>query len=172
MMGGRIWVESEVGRGSAFHFTTSLRVGAAEVQPPPVERPGLRGLPVLIVDDHEVNRRMLEDTLVKWEMRPALADSAAAGLAAMRAARDAGQPFALALIDVHMPEADGFSLQDEIRSDPTLMSPTVLMLSADRDAGHAARCRASGSGYLTKPISQSELLGAITTALGQAQARG
>jgi signal transduction histidine kinase/CheY-like chemotaxis protein len=169
MMGGRIWVESEVGRGSVFHFTTSLRVGAAETQPPPLERPGLRGVPVLIVDDHEVNRRMLEDTVVKWEMRPALADSAAAGLAAMRAARDAGQPFALALIDVHMPDGDGFSLLEKIHSDPTLALPTILMLSSDRDAGHAARCRASGSGYLTKPITRSELLGAISAALGQAK---
>jgi two-component system, sensor histidine kinase and response regulator len=131
-------------------------------------RPGLAGVRVLVVDDHDVNRRMLEDMVVKWEMLPTLAESAASGFAAMHQARDDGHPFALALIDVHMPDADGFSLEQQIQADPTLASATILMLSSDRNAGHAARCRTTGSGYVTKPVTQSDLLTAVTTVLGQA----
>ncbi len=168
MMAGQIWVEGEVGRGSIFHFTA--RVG---VQPHPAESPALaqpaqlHGLPVLVVDDNATNRRILEELLGNWRMRPTAVIGARPALEALRLAMASGEPFPLVLLDGHMPEMDGFSLAREIKRDPQLAETTLLMLTSADGPGDAARCRALGiADYLTKPVKQSELLNAILTALG------
>jgi PAS domain S-box-containing protein len=169
MMGGRIWVESEIGHGSTFHCTA--RFGIA----PPVPRAHLdgetvaqlRGLRALIVDDNATNRRLIEQLLHNWHMHPTAVDGGAEALRALVRARAAGTPFPLVLIDGRMPEMDGFALAARIKDDPTLTGSTVLMLTSDDRPGDLARCRALGiAAYLVKPIRQSELLDAIVTALG------
>jgi signal transduction histidine kinase/DNA-binding response OmpR family regulator len=171
MMGGRIWVDSEPGRGSAFHFTAGFGVPERSAAPPLTVLPDtLRGLPVLIVDDNATNRRILLELLAHWGMRPSAADGGAAALIAMEAARRAGAPFPLVLLDAQMPDMDGFTLAERIKASPAFTQAILLMLSSAGQRGDAARCRELGlAGYLTKPITQTELRDAILMSLGTPQ---
>ena len=164
MMGGRIWVESEVGRGSRFHFTVNLNLaaGAPGVVISPPDQGELEHLPVLIVDDNETNRLILTEMLTNWRMRPVPVADAGAALGELHRAADAGQPYRLLLLDALMPDCDGFTLAAEIRQQPSLDGTIVMMLSSADCADDAARCRRLGiQTYLTKPISQSELFDAV-----------
>jgi PAS domain S-box-containing protein len=167
MLEGRIWVESEPGRGSEFHFTA--RFGVARASAPLLSGDGLtrlRGLPVLVVDDNATNRLLLERLLTAWRMHPTAVEGGAEALRQLTRARAAERPFPLVLIDGRMPEMDGFALAERIQQDPTLAGSTILMLTSDDRPGDVARCRALGIGaYLVKPIRQSQLLDAIVTAL-------
>ena len=168
MMGGRIWVESEVGKGSTFHFTARFGVprGAA-AKAATVEPAGLHGLAVLVVDDNATNREILVEMLTRWGMKPTAAVDGPTALADMERAAAASAPFALVLSDVQMPGMDGFTLAEQIRRRPELTRATLLMLSSADRQKDADRCRELGIGaYLIKPLKKSELLEAITTALG------
>jgi CheY-like chemotaxis protein len=168
MMGGTTWVESEVGRGSRFHFTARLELAdPAEPEDLVIVPTCLFGLRVLVVDDTATNRRILEEVLRHWHMEPTLVESATAALAGLRAAYQAGRPYPLVLTDAHMPDVDGFMLTESIRQDPALAATKVIMLtSGDRteDASHCEQLRIAC--YLLKPVKQSELLEAIERALG------
>ena len=169
VMGGEVWLESEVGRGSTFHFKVPFGVARGPVAgaPPAVEPTYVRGLPVLVVDDNATNRLILREMLTNWGMRPAVVEGGAEALAALERARDAGEPFAMVLLDAMMPEMDGFSLAARIREAPELTGATLMMLSSADRREDAARCRDLGvAAYLTKPIRQSTLLDTIMTALG------
>ena len=170
MMGGGIWVESEEGRGSTFHFTARLGLekalapGAPEAE---VETVELEGLAVLVVDDNATNRRILDAMLRHWKMRPELAEGGAKGLQLMTARKQSGRGFPLVLIDALMPGMDGFELAAKIKADPALAGATIMMLTSAGQRGDATRCRELGiQAYLIKPIRQSELLDAILTTLG------
>jgi CheY-like chemotaxis protein len=174
MMGGEIWVESKLGSGSTFHFTADFEVP----EQAPVEKQeqetevNLANLPVLIVDDNPTNLRILEKTVLQWEMKPVLADSGRVALAALKEAKAAGLPPQLLLLDAQMPGMDGFTLVEQIRQDPELPTATVMMLTSGGQRGDASRCQQLNiSGYLTKPVRQWELREAILSVLGMKKQR-
>jgi signal transduction histidine kinase/CheY-like chemotaxis protein len=166
MMGGNMWVESQPGHGSCFHFTARMSVS----QLPRATKHLCPHIPeearFLVVDDNETNRRILRDILAKYGVDVLMADSARGALVLMRQLAEAGKPVTLLLTDAHMPEMDGFALASEVNGDPKLTGAAIMMLTSAGQRGDATRCRDLGiSAYLTKPVSQSELREAIFTLL-------
>jgi signal transduction histidine kinase/CheY-like chemotaxis protein len=175
LMGGKIWLESEVDKGSCFHFTARLEaVDAKEIEvgtAAPAEI--MRGVKVLVVDDNRTNRRILEGMLKRWEMRPTSVEGGEEALSELPAAREMGEPYGLILLDMHMPKMDGFQLVERIRQRPELATATIMMLTSAGHRGDAERCKTLGiSAYLLKPIRQSELREAIARVLGAKEQRG
>jgi PAS domain S-box-containing protein len=168
MMHGRMWLESEAGRGSTFHFTA--RFGAASALNCNIANADpaiLQNLRVLIVDDNATNRQILEKTLGYWHMRPTSAERAEAGLALLQEAQRSGDPFGLMVVDCHMPDMDGFMLVEELRKLPKLQGLVAVMLTSGGRRGDGQRCKELGiAAYLIKPVLQSDLLEALLRVIG------
>ena len=160
LMGGELSVKSEVGRGSEFSFSLALPVGTA----PPTRVVGLAALGgrrMLIVDDNQTNRRILREMLAAEGINVDEASTAADGLEALRRVR-----YDLAILDVQMPDMDGFQLATAVRADKKIKRTNLLMLTSAGQRGDGERCRELGiRGYLTKPMSRSDLLEALGTVL-------
>jgi PAS domain S-box-containing protein len=159
MMLGSMWVESEPGCGTKFHFMVALNLAIEPVGDVPSERFDLlRRAKVLIVDDNATNRRILELTLKRWGILPKSVDSGAGAIDELLAASAAGKRYDLIISDVLMPEMDGFSLVERVRQEPMLSAARIMMLTSAGKRGDAARCEALGiSAYATKPVRQCEL---------------
>ena len=158
LMGGKIWVESEAGKGSTFHFT--VQVGQKETESPSesLDVPQLAGVSVLVVDDNATNRQILEGAVMRWKMVPTAVESAAAAMKALQQAHDSGTQLPLVLTDAHMPGVDGFGLVEAIRQNPSFSNVTIVMLTSGGKRGDAARCQALGiTAYLSKPFDRLEL---------------
>jgi PAS domain S-box-containing protein len=167
MMGGRLWLQSELGRGSCFHFTAQVGIARGAALSERVEQVELGGLPVLVVDDNLTNRRILGEMLERWGTKPVLAASADEALAALREAQQPATPFALLLTDANMPEVDGFTLVEQARREAIVCQTAIMMLTSGGQRGDVARCQELGiAAHLIKPVSQSELLDAILRVLG------
>jgi PAS domain S-box-containing protein len=173
LMGGRISVESRPGQGSTFHFSARFEVQQPGTEMPPARWRTLTDLPVLIVDDNATNRRILEEVFINWHMRPLAVESGAAALTTLENSLRAGQPFAVVLLDGHMPDMDGFEVAERISLDHGYADIKLVMLTSASQPEDVARCRKLGiSAYLTKPIKQSELFDVIITAIGETAREG
>ena len=168
LMGGTIWVESSLGQGSSFFFTARMGVASVEAW----NQNGqiisqLKGTRVLIVDDNATNRLILSEILENHHLQPEAVSSAAEAIEALRRSRDEGQPFALMLTDVNMPDVDGFMLVEQIRSDSELCGLPVIALTSGDRLGDRQRCdRLKIAAHLRKPIKQSELMQSLVMGLG------
>jgi PAS domain S-box-containing protein len=166
LMGGRIWVDSQAGQGSTFHFTAAFKVqSAASLQSDSLGHQ-LTDLPVLIVDDNETNRRILEEVLTNWHMNPVATDGSTAALAALQKSIAENHPFKIILLDAHMPTMDGFALAERIKQDRQWRGVKLIMLTSAGQPEDVSRCQTLGiSAYLTKPVKQSELFDVIVSVL-------
>jgi CheY-like chemotaxis protein len=163
MMEGHIWVVSEEGNGSTFHFTTTFGIQENAISlPPSMEAERLRNLSVLIVDDNSTTSRILQEIVTRFGMRPTAVGSGAAALEELQKGATLGSLPSLILVDSEMPGMNGFVLAERIQKDPALGSVEILMVTPAGQLGDAVRCREMGIRvYLAKPFHQAELLEAI-----------
>jgi signal transduction histidine kinase/CheY-like chemotaxis protein len=184
MMGGRVWAESEVGKGSTFHATLRMELPARAPGPAPREdsephalmtlaparglAASMGDIPVLVVDDNASARRALVGMLQRLGMRPVTADSGAAALATLERAAAGHAGFELVLLDARMPDIDGFAVAERIARSPLLARHVIMMLGIDELSANVSRCHALGlERYLAKPIRSADLTAAIAGVLGE-----
>jgi signal transduction histidine kinase/CheY-like chemotaxis protein/HPt (histidine-containing phosphotransfer) domain-containing protein len=170
LMHGEIGIESDVGKGTTFRFTARFKLqpkpaaGLRESQPD-----YLQGLRVLVVDDNETNRFILQEITNVWGMKPTVATSVDEAIAVLEKAQGNGQPIQLVLTDMYMPRRDGFALIEWLRARPEYADVKIMILSSGPTAEHRARAKELHvASYLSKPVRQSTLFDAIATALGPA----
>ena len=169
-MGGRIWVESEEGKGSTFHFTVAVQADSA---PAAAAEPAadLHDVRVLIVDDNATNRRIFEETTRRWGMQPVIADSGERALQVLRDPSIAAEPFRLILLDYQMPQMDGLQLAERIRRDRLAPEAAFVLLTSVGYHCDSESCRRLGIVQrLTKPVSPLELLEVVLRAISPAEA--
>ncbi len=165
VMQGTIWVESQMGRGSTFHFTTLLALQGGSPRRPVSLPKQWHDLHVLVVDDNATNRQILEEVLRNWRLTPTVVDSGAAALAALEQASDRGTPFGLVILDVQMPSMDGISVAQQIKANPRLWAAPLILLSSSNQIDDE-RCRnLHVAACLSKPIKQSDLFNCLINVL-------
>jgi signal transduction histidine kinase/DNA-binding response OmpR family regulator/ligand-binding sensor domain-containing protein len=169
MMGGRIWLESEIGRGASFCFTVRMRAleNTTEAGIVAAAEP-LHDVKVLLVDDNLANRRIMKGTLQLWDAQTTCAEGGREALMELASGLEAQKPYQVVVTDMHMPEMDGFALVAKIRSLPAIASIPVVMLSSGGHREDAELCRQLGiASFLSKPVRRKELLSAILAVLGR-----
>jgi PAS domain S-box-containing protein len=170
LMGGKIWVESQPGKGSTFAFTARFGVKPSDVKQDPATALNLEGVRVLAVDDNATNRLILKEILSRQGAKIVEADGGAAAIAEWRRARDAGEPYRLVLLDCRMPDMDGFEVARRLRNEAGSSNSIILMLTSDDLNPKLSRLRELGlDAYVVKPIKRSELLQMIAATMGKAR---
>ncbi|MES1254549.1 MAG: response regulator, partial [Acidobacteriota bacterium] len=156
---------SEADGGSEFHFTAAFPladIAATETRPEPL----LANVPILIVDDNPVNRRIFQTQLARWGARPSAVVGGREAIAVLTHAARSGQAFELILLDVNMPEMDGFDVAQLVAGTPELAGTVILMLSSSAYHDERARSQSLGiAAYLTKPVQADDLHDAVCRVL-------
>ncbi|MCE5281439.1 MAG: PAS domain S-box protein, partial [Deltaproteobacteria bacterium] len=171
LMGGRIAVQSELGRGSDFAFTACFGLQTPGESVAPAPDVGFEGVRTLVVDDNATNRLILVETLSRWNVPVITADSGEAALREMRDAWQRGAPFQLVLLDRRMPGMDGLEVAKAVRADPRLQGTSLILLTSDVRSGDLKRAKELGISWnLIKPIKRKDLQHAIQVALSGSRA--
>ena len=169
MMGGEIALVSEPGRGAEFWFTVRL-AKQAEPERILVSAAEIRGTHILVVDDNATNREVLSAQIRAWGGRPEEATDGPSALLALRRARDAGDPFAAAILDMQMPDMDGADVARAIKADETLKHTRLVLMTSVGHRGDAREMQELGfSAYLVKPARQSDLFDSLSAVLARSE---
>ncbi len=174
LMNGRIWVESEEGKGSTFHFAAQFMPGdLTSALIPPKHTVNLRGIRVLIVDDHEMNRKVFGEMTALWGMIPKAVANGYEALEELKRAEAQGAPYRFMILDFNMPQMDGYETVGRILTENMGNNLSTILLTSAGHRGDAAKCNALGiSGYLLKPVKQRDLLDSLRLCLGEPKKKG
>ena len=168
LMGGEIGLESEVGIGSTFWFTAQFQKQPLTPRAPRKPLMDLRGVDILLVDDHTANRHLLKEMLSSFGCHAVEAATGEKAMEMLREAGTKGKPFSVVLLDMQTPRMGGEELGRAIKQDPDLKDTPVVLLTSLGEKGEAARMKEIGfAAYLTRPIKQADLLTCLATILGR-----
>ncbi len=162
LMGGEMWIESQKGQGSTFHFKLNLPIGETKAEKRDFPYPDFKEITILVVDDNETNRFILRKTLTAWGFQVREAQS---GHQALSILKGSNASIKLIILDQHMPEMDGLELAQKIKMNPNFKDIKMIMLSSVGSLNPELKKKLDIAKYITKPVKQSKLLNILMKVL-------